>query len=228
MPVRHGTVLNMQFPELSGFGRTGQHSGWVSNAMRMSQVRRLVTENGGEECTPDYFAVAGLRSVDYTALAALCMFFRLKWTEPCLLLRDALLLFRNVAGELFAVDSRQGDAVAKRCERRLGRRAFCVLMLALLHASHSDLQGDGVCFPHLYSNIPLDGPSWKCFVLPRCLKVLFIIRTCVCFFNTVKMYAFTFIMLSGNNAFQSFLLIRIASFNLARTPRTGKSLRTPR
>lgn len=59
-------------------------------------------------------------------------------------------------GKLFVVDSHQGDAVARQRERRLGRQAFCVLILALLHAPHSDLQGDDVCFPHLYSNIPLD------------------------------------------------------------------------
>lgn len=68
--------------------------------------------------------------------------------------------------------------------------------------------------------------AWKCFALPRCLKVLFIIRT-VCFINTVKMFEFTFIILSGNSAFQSFVLIGIVSFNFARALRTGTSLRNP-
>lgn len=101
----HGAMLRMEFPELSGFGQTGQHSSWVSNAMNLSQgSRQYITENGGKECTPDYSAIAGLRSIDCITLAALCLFFFLKWTEACLWLWDALLLFRKVMGKLFVVD----------------------------------------------------------------------------------------------------------------------------
>lgn len=44
-------------------------------------------------------AIGSPRPVDYITLAAFCVFF-LKWTEPCLLLSDALHLFRKVTGEI--------------------------------------------------------------------------------------------------------------------------------
>lgn len=67
-------------------------------------IYNYITKNGGKECAPDYFAIAGMHSVDYITLAALCVFFFLKWTELCLLLWDVLLLFTKVKGKLFVVD----------------------------------------------------------------------------------------------------------------------------
>ena len=63
-----------------------------------------ITENGGKKCAPDDFTIAGPRSIDSLTLAALCVFFFLKWIEPCLLLWDVLLLFRKVMGKLLVVD----------------------------------------------------------------------------------------------------------------------------
>lgn len=61
--------------------------------------QRMVGKN-----VPGDSALAGLRSVAYITLAAWCVFFFLKWTEPCLLLSDALPSFRKVTGKLFVVD----------------------------------------------------------------------------------------------------------------------------
>lgn len=53
---------------------------------------------GLERMCSHLFCHSWLQRVDYITLAALCVFFFLKWTEPCLLLRRGMLLFRQVMG----------------------------------------------------------------------------------------------------------------------------------
>lgn len=156
-------------------------------------IYNYITENGGKECVPDYFAIAGLRSVDYITLAALCIFFFLKWTELCLLLWDALLLFTKVMGKLFVVDkwAATGETLwPSGVSVGLGGRLFLHSDPgSATHPSLCELQGNGgVCFPHLSSNtFWMWQYSTVCFALPRrCLRVLFIIKAVWVFFNTVK------------------------------------------
>lgn len=185
-------------------------------------IYNYITENGGKECAADDFAIAGLRTVDYITLAALCVFFFLKWTEPCLLLWDALLLFRKVMGKLFVVDKWAAaweTLQPSSLSTGLGSRNLHSNPGSATSFSLCDLRGNGgVCFSHLYSNAHLRcgcALLCKCFALPRRLSILFITEA-VFFFFCTNMFEFTFIILSGNMAFPSFLLdvLQIVSFTL--------------
>lgn len=102
----------------------------------------------------------GGASIDYITLAALCVFF-LKWAEPCLLLWDALHLFRKVTE--IVVDewaATRGHAVARVVWALAWEAGFCILIQALLQLLALWPQGDrGVCFPHLCSDTPLECES---------------------------------------------------------------------
>lgn len=169
----------------------------------------------------DDFAIAGLRAIDCLTLAALCVFFFLKWTEPCLWLWDVPLLFRKVMGKLFVVDkwAATGEmpwpsGVSAGPGGRLSAFSswLCYPCLALRPP------GQWWCLFPSSAQERSPGSGWvlacKCVSWPRsCLRVLCILKT-VCFFVQWNAFECTFIMLSGKNAFQSFLLIWIVSFNL--------------
>ena len=120
-------------------------------------IYNYITENGGKKCAPDCSPLA-VCTVDCITLAALYVFF-LKWTEPCLLLWDALLLFRKVTGEIVVDEwaAARETLWPSGVSAGLGGRVLHFNPGSAAHSWLFDLQGDGgVCFPHLCPDTPLD------------------------------------------------------------------------
>lgn len=192
-------------------------------------IYNYITENGGKECAADDFAIAGLRTVDYITLAALCVFFFLKWTEPCLLLWDALLLFRKVMGKLFVVDKWAAaweTLQPSSLSTGLGSRNLHSNPGSATCYSLCDLWGNGgVCFSHLYSNAHLRcgcALLCKCFALPRRLSILFITETVFFFVQTCLSLLVLYFL--GTWLFRLFCLMfcRLSLSLCSNTWRTGK------